>query len=390
MSDIGPARTVEPAPPAASRRVLIVDDDAAMARLLARSLARAGWATAHAGDGAEAVRLLADPSAGRFDAIALDHYMPGQDGLETLERIRATIADPPPVVYVTGAEEGRVAVAALKAGAIDYVVKEASESFFTLLATALDAAVAQVELRRRKEEAERELLLAKEAAERASGTKSRLLAATGHDLRQPLTVVGMALEMIELDLKPAEGTRSNRMLRAARRAVGTLDRAFENLMQAARLESGAISPNLEAFPLGELLAETVETWRVTASEKRLELRLVPTSAVARSDREMLRTVLHNLIGNAVKYTERGRVVIGARRRAGGGIAVEIVDSGIGIPPEDVPHIFDEFRQLDGTRGKGGGVGLGLSIVRRTLDALGHSIAVRSRLGAGSRFTVTLG
>jgi signal transduction histidine kinase len=375
-------------PMPAARRVLIVDDDVAMARLVARSLARAGWTVVHVADGVEAVRLLRDPAIPPLDVVALDHYMPGQDGLQTLEQIRATVGDPPPVVYVTGTEEGRVAVAALKAGATDYVVKEASDSFFMLLAAALDAAVSQVELRRRKEEAERELRLAKEMAERASGAKSRLLASTGHDLRQPLSVVTMALDMLEMDIEPAEGTRPNRMLKVARRAVGTLDRAFENLMQAARLESGAISPNLQSFPIGELLAEIVEAWQLTAAEKGIEIRLVPCSASVRSDREMLRTVFHNLVGNAVKYTEKGRVLVGARRLRNG-LAVEVLDSGVGIPDAELPHIFEEFRQLDTSRARGG-VGLGLSIVRGTLDGLGHHISVRSKVGHGSRFTVRLG
>ncbi|SUJ34197.1 Transcriptional regulatory protein AfsQ1 [Sphingomonas paucimobilis] len=107
-------------------RILYIDDDDALRRLVARALARRGWAVTGAASGAEGVALAAE---GGFDLVAVDHYMPGMDGLETLTAINA-LREPPPVVYVTGSDEGRIAVAALKAGAADYVVKAVGEDFF--------------------------------------------------------------------------------------------------------------------------------------------------------------------------------------------------------------------------------------------------------------------
>ena len=137
----------------AGRRVLYIDDDAALARLVTRDLRRHGYEVVTAPSGGEGVRLAAE---GGFDAICLDHYMPGQDGLETIALLRA-LPELPPIVYVTGSEEGRVAVAALRAGAADYVIKEVGEEFQVLLRSAIAGAVEREELRRHKEEAQREM-----------------------------------------------------------------------------------------------------------------------------------------------------------------------------------------------------------------------------------------
>ena len=118
----------------AGGRILYIDDDAALRRLTQRALARRGFEVTLAEDGASGVAMAA---ATPFDLVAVDHYMPGMDGLETLTRLRA-LPEPPPVVYVTGSEEGQIAVAALKAGAADYVVKTVGENFFDLLANAIE------------------------------------------------------------------------------------------------------------------------------------------------------------------------------------------------------------------------------------------------------------
>ena len=129
-----------------SLRVLYVDDDPGLARLVQKGLERRGYAVETAQDGDSGLRRI---EQGGIDVVALDHYMPGQDGLETLARIRA-LPDPPPVVYVTGTQESSVAVAALKAGASDYVVKTIGEEFLPLLTAAIEQAMHAVGLRRAK------------------------------------------------------------------------------------------------------------------------------------------------------------------------------------------------------------------------------------------------
>jgi two-component sensor histidine kinase len=142
-------------------RILYIDDDAGLGRLVDRALSRHGFAVSHALSGDEGLRRL---ESSAFDVIALDHFMPGKEGLEVLGEIQK-LADPPPVVYVTGADEGRIAVAALKAGAADYVIKDVGGAFLELLRTAVEQALEAARLRRAKEAAERETREARERAE---------------------------------------------------------------------------------------------------------------------------------------------------------------------------------------------------------------------------------
>ncbi len=133
--------------------VLYIDDDEGLCRLAQRALSRRGFDVTTASRGSEGLALAAST---RFDLVAVDHYMPEMDGLETLKRLR-TLPTAPPVIYVTGSEEGRIAIAALKAGAVDYVVKQIGEDFFDLLARAFENELDRVALERAKEAAEWEL-----------------------------------------------------------------------------------------------------------------------------------------------------------------------------------------------------------------------------------------
>jgi DNA-binding NtrC family response regulator len=136
-----------------ARRILYIDDDAGLGRLVERALSRHGFQVSHALNGDEGLERLTSDA---FDVVALDHFMPGKEGLEVLAQIQ-TLADPPPVVYVTGADEGRIAAAALKAGAADYVIKDVSGAFLDLLRTAVEQAIDAKRLRREKEDAERRM-----------------------------------------------------------------------------------------------------------------------------------------------------------------------------------------------------------------------------------------
>jgi two-component sensor histidine kinase len=165
-------------------RLLYIDDDPGLGRLVERSLARHGFEVSHALSGAEGMERL---SASAFDIIALDHFMPGKEGLEVLADIQA-LGDPPPVIYVTGADEGRIAVAALKAGAADYVIKDVSGVFLDLLRSAAEQALEAARLRREKEAAEHEMRQARERAE-------TLLREVNHRVANSLQLVASLVAM---------------------------------------------------------------------------------------------------------------------------------------------------------------------------------------------------
>ncbi len=213
---------------------------------------------------------------------------------------------------------------------------------------------------------------------RTSRSKTQLLATLGHDLRQPLTVLMATLEVLEPDLLP---TRLP-VLERAQTAAGRLERAFVLVMQASQLEFGGIRPRVYPFPVDPLLREVCDQHALDAERKGLRLTMVPCRHEVVSDPDLLSSILHNLVENAIKYTRAGRVLVGCRHR-GGNLCIQVADTGIGIPKKMLGQIFDEYHQV----AHGDGLGLGLFIVKRSANLLGHPVAVHSVPGKGSSFAV---
>jgi signal transduction histidine kinase len=156
-------------------------------------------------------------------------------------------------------------------------------------------------------------------------------------------------------------------------------------METARLEFASITPQKRSFAIDTLLAEIRNQHALDAERKGLRLKIVNCRAEVVSDPEFLGSILHNLVENAIKYTKSGRILIGCRRR-GGNLSIQVKDTGIGIPEELLGRIFDEYHQV--THGSPG-IGIGLFVVKRRADLLGHSVAVRSTPGKGSCFAVEI-
>jgi PAS domain S-box-containing protein len=214
---------------------------------------------------------------------------------------------------------------------------------------------------------------------RLNEERGRLMAVAGHDLRQPLQIISAALYRLS---QGARDERERRVLKAADTAMERMKLDLDMLAIASELDQ-EITPRLEPIALGVFLEEQVRIWQPHAEAKRLALRLVGCSLDIVSDRSMLRTILHNLMGNAIKYSESGGILVGCRRR-GDQVSIEVIDRGAGIPAALHEQIFQAFRQLDGNQQ---GLGLGLSIVKRTAESLGCRIEMSSRPGHGSRFAV---
>ncbi len=209
---------------------------------------------------------------------------------------------------------------------------------------------------------------------------SRLMAVAGHDLKQPLQVMIMAIDRIRNKLTDEKDRkRLGYAIDAGMRMAEELDR----LAETSVLQTGYGVPALKSFPIAEVFDSMVANWGMHAETKGLDLVVVPSKAQVVSDPTMLRAILGNLVGNAIKYTSHGRVLVGCRRR-GHELSIEVLDSGPGIAVEQRDAIFEAFHQLNpGSEG----LGLGLSIVRRTAEALGHTIELKSALTRGSHFCI---
>ncbi len=229
-----------------------------------------------------------------------------------------------------------------------------------------------------------ELEAARAEAERANQAKSRFLAAASHDLRQPFQAMHLFLHLLEMKLT-ADDQRD--LARKLGEALESGEQLLNTLLEISALESGTVTPSPEDVPLGRLLRRLTEEFEPQAAEKGLRLRFVDSSATVRTDPVMLDRMLRNLIGNALRHTATGKVLLGARN-VDGAMRIEVWDTGPGIPEDKRQEIFQEFIQLnEGPRDRRQGLGLGLSIVKRTGQLLGHPVGLRSRPGHGSCFWI---
>lgn len=225
---------------------------------------------------------------------------------------------------------------------------------------------------------------ARAAAETANRAKSQLLAAASHDLRQPLHAVGLFVCALVARIQDTE-TRA--IAQRAQAALAALDMQFGQLIDLSRLEAGALEPERARVALAPLLASLVTEFGPQAQAKGLRLVAVSSRLVVDSDPALLGRMLRNLVANAVRYTRSGGIAIGARRR-GRDVAIEVVDTGVGIVAEHRERIFEEFYQVRSPSHAGRrGMGLGLAIVRRLAELLGHRIEVNTQAGRGSRFGI---
>jgi signal transduction histidine kinase/HAMP domain-containing protein len=217
----------------------------------------------------------------------------------------------------------------------------------------------------------------------ANRYKSHFLASASHDLRQPLH----ALNLFIAQLRTESDAERDRLIGRIEAAVGSMNELFEALLDMSKLEAGILEPDLTEFPVDRLLKRIETTFADAARGKGLRLTLAPSNAWVRSDFVLLERILFNLVSNAVRYTARGGLVVGTRRR-GERLRIDVCDTGPGIPEERQQDVFAEFYQL-ADADRRGGLGLGLAIVDRLGRLLGHPIALRSRPGRGSRFSVSV-
>jgi Na+/proline symporter/signal transduction histidine kinase len=255
-------------------------------------------------------------------------------------------------------------------------------------AEALERANATLERRVRERTKElmrlnSELGRAKAEADEANVSKTRFIAAASHDILQPLNAARLYVTSLIERQRLGEDANLVKNIDASLEAV---EEIFAALLDISRLDTGAMKPEMADFRIDEMLQRLEVEFAPLAREKGLDLIFMPCSLTVRSDRRLLRRLLQNLVSNAIKYTQTGRVLVGCRRR-GVRLRIDVNDTGIGIPQAKRRAVFKEFHRLDQGARVARGVGLGLSIVERIARVLDCEVELKSSIGRGSRFSV---
>jgi two-component sensor histidine kinase len=329
-------------------RVLYIDDDAALCALLKRGLGRRGFAVTACTDARSAVELAA---AEPFDVAAVDHYMPGQDGLETLAQFTA-LPSPPPVVYVTGSDESRIAVAALKAGAADYVVKVATDEFQDLLATALANAIEQVRLRRERDAAEQALQAANQRLEEIVTRQSVLLREVNHRVANSLQLIA---SLVHMQGAAVSDPAAKDALRDTQHRIAAIMQIHRRLYTSEDVQT----VDMHEYLAG-LVAELQQSLGVSCAERPIKLRAEPVQL--NTDRAVsLGVVVAELVTNACKYAyprgETGEVRVTLDREGAERLRLVVEDDGRGMP----------------AGGKAQGTGLGQKVIAAMARSLNSKI-----------------
>lgn len=319
-------------------RILYIDDDAALRRLVQRALSRQGYEVVLADGGVDGLAKL---KAERFDAVALDHFMPDKEGLEVLDDIRA-LGDHPPVIYASGSDEGRIAIAALKSGAADYVIKDVGGVFIELLQNAIDGAVAQDRMRRQKAEADRQV---REGRDRAEA----LLREVNHRVANSLALVASFVFLQQRSLGADEV-----QTRGALADVQVRISAIAQIHRRLYTSEDVTVIDMDAYLEG-LIEELATAMSAEGAKRPIRLQAEPVRMMT-DQAVSLGVIVAELVTNACKYAyppgQPGEVRV-ALKRADSALSLTVEDDGVGISADAKPK----------------GTGLGTRIVRAMAASL---------------------
>ncbi len=346
--------------------VLYIDDDPGIGRLVQRHLQRTGFRVTLAANGAEGLALAA---AQRFDAIGLDHYMPGADGLEVLEALCAT-EDRPPVIFVTAAEEPRIAVTALKNGAADYVVKDVHGTFIELLGASIAQEITRARLQHERDAAEQEVHASRDRLAVLAAQQAILLREVNHRVANSLQLI---TSLIDMQARRVADPAARLMLRQAAERVEAVTMVHRRLYTGDDVEF----VEMDAYLAG-LIDEMERATQTTDAPqpRRIELRADPLRV--ETDKAVpLGLIVNELVTNALKYAypkdQPGQVRV-CLRRVDDALQLIVEDDGIGYPEDDAAP-------------KGSGLG---SLIVGSMAKTLHATVSLDRGRQGTRFVVSLG
>lgn len=299
----------------------------------------------------------------------------------------------PPAYYAwLGLAMGPPLVAAMLQGREVYLAVAAVVVIFAVAVTMVGRSTQRMMVEATVRDLERarlldELTRQKDALDEANRAKTRFLAAASHDLRQPMQAITLLVESLQERVRePATGA----IVESIRSSVSTMAALLNSILDISKFDAGTVRPERSHFPVGPVLERLRHAYGEAASRKGLRLRVVASSAIVHTDAVLLYRILANLVSNAVRHTAAGGVLVGCRRR-GNGISIEVCDTGPGLTEAEQREVFREFVQLGNPqRDREQGLGLGLAIVERTVQLLGHRLEVRSRPGRGSIFALHVG
>ena len=346
-----------------NRRILAIDDNSDNLALLEALLPEYRLELASSGaEGLEKARTF------RPDLVLLDVHMPGMDGFATLEAMRRdSRIDHIPVILLTAAFKDPDSIRrGLELGASEYLTKPLqTEELLVRVHAVLRAASAERELEQLRRDFSAMLL---------------------HDLRAPLESVRLALSLLDRQASEPQ----HQLVSLARTGLSEVEDLVEGLIEGYRLDEGELPLEPSEFDLAPLCAEVAQQAALQARQRGMDIRLaVPPDVRCRADRRIVRRVLANLVGNAIKYADPGDIVVSAAVTAEQ-VQVEVQDQGPGMAPDVAEHAFDRYFHQSRRREKeSGGLGLGLAFCRQAIEAHGGTIAVQTQIGQPTSIGFTL-
>ena len=368
-------------------RILLIDDDAVDRTSVRRALKKSGLkhVLTEAPDGTTGLRVARE---GAFDCILLDYRLPDVDTFDLLASLLALPGEGHAVLMLTGEADEDLAFRLMRAGALDYLAK--AEATPSSLARAIRYAEARRGFQAELDEARREAEAKSTELDTLNRQKTLLFSIIAHDLRNPFQSL---LGLSEV-LTKAVATRDHASIE--RRAKGINDAAtqayalLESLFSWASLQMDTMAVTITDVALGTVAAEVMQGAAEAAADKGLTLAIDCQGATVRAQRDMLATVLRNLVSNAVKFTLPGGTITVAGRRTGSGVEIKVSDTGVGMPAGKVADLFrlDRRSTTNGTAGERGS-GLGLLLCRDLVERQGGDLAVESTPDQGTTFRFTL-
>jgi signal transduction histidine kinase len=367
-------------------QILVIDDELPIREVCRRALESSGFYVTTAADGEEALAKLQQQE---YDFVLTDIMMPGRwNGTGLLEAIKQK-SPSTDVVIMTGFPSLATAIPALKNGAYDYLIKPFDKALL------LSVVQRCFERRRLSEELSREKILHAELQaayselQKVEKLKESFLSRLSHELRTPFVSVFFALD--EIDSYPAN-THLSPVLKSLRSHISRVWKLVENMLFFADLRAGDVRSYKVPVEPRLLLKDLVQKFRPEWEKRELKVDVISESGIEsiNGDPQLLSTAFKHLLLNAINFNRKGGAVRIQIKNVGSSVAIAFADTGIGIPADKLPNMFDSFYQAaEYLTREVGGLGLGLAIVRRIVEAHGGSVAVSSQVGEGSQFTIML-